>query len=194
MLVSRLPSDSKTSSPTSRRASPSATRTLRVLLGIAGAYASNECGRRILWGRLATSSRRPVSSRETSRISASLPSSPRASSAMTKAPIETPGSPRSNRARVPRETPMRSAKSAMGIRRFFLAIRRFRPKVRSARAAEGVIGFIVTLYMLVVICISHQNTDRHKTTGDDPELWSKVDDDMIRRRRGFRFRRPECRR
>ena len=26
------------------------------------------------------------------------------------------------------------------------------------------------------------------------ELWSKVGDDMIRRRRGFRFRRPECRR
>ena len=26
------------------------------------------------------------------------------------------------------------------------------------------------------------------------ELWSKVGDGMIRRRRGFRFRRPECRR
>ena len=29
---------------------------------------------------------------------------------------------------------------------------------------------------------------------DNPELWSKVGDDMIRRRRGFRFRRPGCRR
>ena len=26
------------------------------------------------------------------------------------------------------------------------------------------------------------------------ELWSKVGDEMIRRRRGFRYRRPGCRR
>ena len=26
------------------------------------------------------------------------------------------------------------------------------------------------------------------------ELWSKVGDGMVRRRRGFRFRRPQCRR
>ena len=35
-----------------------------------------------------------------------------------------------------------------------------------------------------------------RTGGSRPsnELWSKVGDDMIRRRRGFWFRRPECRR
>ena len=30
--------------------------------------------------------------------------------------------------------------------------------------------------------------------GEREELWPKVGDDMIRRRRGFRFRRLECRR
>ena len=108
------------------------------------------------WGRLATSNSRPASSRETSMISGSRPSSPSASSAMAKAPIETPGSPFSSRARVPRETPMRSAKSAMGMRRFFLAIRRFRPRVRSERAAEGVIGLAITIYILDAIHSNNQ--------------------------------------
>ena len=38
------------------------------------------------------------------------------------------------------------------------------------------------------------NLSSHKTKRVKAELWSKVGDDMIRRRRGFRFRRPECRR
>ena len=36
-----------------------------------------------------------------------------------------------------------------------------------------------------------------RKTGSNPPiyaLWSKVGDGMVRRRRGFRFRRPECRR
>ena len=36
--------------------------------------------------------------------------------------------------------------------------------------------------------------DKERGVACSPELWSKVGDGMIRRRRGFRFRRPGCRR
>ena len=56
---------------------------------------------------------------------------------MAKAPMDTPGWPLSSRARVPSVTPMRAAKSAIGIRRFFRAMRMSLPSVRSARCTEG---------------------------------------------------------